>query len=780
MATDSRDSTMTYFSLALKRCSLALGLCTGLVAGGALAQSSPSWLAKGPAGGSLTGVLADPANSSVLYLGSEDNGVFVSSDSGGSWAQANTNLPLDSASARRHIYALASLGSNAIYAVTDSGLFVSAAGGSPSWQAVSLPSASAQCGGNFGSFRLATTASQLLVGCGDSALYATTGTGTNPSWTALPTLPEAVQSLGVIGGQVAVGAPSGKLYLPDSNPVSAWIDSEQNLASPNPRILPGDPIVGLAAASDAGSSWSFVCTASGRVFEADASTPASGAWSWTEISYKGQLPSGCNSLNLARVSSAPNWVLTLGADNAAYVSDPFAPAGASATQLYVSSDSSFVSLPIVRAAVQTSPASLSPLLWATGNGLFASSASSLATLAPAVSALTAPNTLPAPRQRLHNVNVNDFVQAGSVLYALVQDTAGLGYSDVWKSSDDGLSWSSAGQGLPSGVVLRQLVADGNGVPYLATSGGVYVYQSGVWSSWPAGQTYAARVRTLAVGASTLYVGLNAADGVLPNTAGLVLMPLVGGANFGLVTPVNTGMPGDFDVRALVVQGGKVWAGGGSAITSGPNAGLFDNAIYTAPDVSASGTPAAPSWTAVGAGAFSASAAPRLSRLAVSGNWVFGAGDGFVRQCSGSGCSWADVPGLPSFNGNPVAVTALATDGVTLYLGTGGLGLQAWTLGSSSPMSDISGSGSLALDSRVVNSVHLLGSQLYVATQAGLAQRQDSATTAAAASGGGGGGGCSMAVAGEHDPVLWLLLLAAAALAIKRRLARQARPGRERA
>jgi hypothetical protein len=299
--------------------------------------------------------------------------------------------------------------------------------------------------------------------------------------------------------------------------------------------------------------------------------------------------------------------------------------------------------------------------------------------------------------------------------------------------------------------------------YAGTNQGVYYRQGG--ASWLAlGNAY--DVRALAVGAQALYTGRNADASV---SGALVVQPLIGSTAFTPIESMPT-VPATFSVRALLVAAGSVYAAGGVRQSADPaDPSVYDNSVYVASDFVPATPLVAPTWRGVGSGSFSGSAI--LSQLAVGAGQVFAGGDGFLYQCSGAtGCGWGSIA-LPITSAlEPENVSALASDGTTLYVGTSSHGLLAMTLNSITGLVAVSGSGATALPSATVNGVRLLAGSLYVATAAGLATPVAVAVTPGGGGGGsGGGGGCSMANAGEPDPLLWLLVgLAALQIVIARR------------
>ena len=52
-----------------------------------------SWTSSGPAGGSITTMVADPANPATLYVGTHGAGIYKTEDNGRTWRAVNPGLP---------------------------------------------------------------------------------------------------------------------------------------------------------------------------------------------------------------------------------------------------------------------------------------------------------------------------------------------------------------------------------------------------------------------------------------------------------------------------------------------------------------------------------------------------------------------------------------------------------------------------------------------------------------------------------------------------------------
>lgn len=121
------------------------------------------------------------------------------------------------------------------------------------------------------------------------------------------------------------------------------------------------------------------------------------------------------------------------------------------------------------------------------------------------------------------------------------------------------------------------------------------------------------------------------------------------------------------------------------------------------------------------------------------------------------------------------VTGLSTDGSLLYVGTAGAGLLAFNVAAGTSAL-YNGNAPRDLPSSYINSTRVFGTQLFVASAAGLARPavcgdDNSCGTTPTSPGGtltggtgsanpvtwSGGGGCSIGSVDEPDPVLWALV-----------------------
>ncbi len=719
-------------------------LICGLGSLASWAQTAPTWSVLGPTGGSVTALLADPAEPlNILYAGSDVNGVFVSKDGGATWTAGNSGIR-----SGRHVHAMASLG-NFVYAATDDGVYFSPAGGTLGWSRLQSPQAADTASACAISLLLSAESRLYMASNCEPNIYVTSEAGqSKPAWvkTSLPAGPagsaSTVSALGLLGGSVAVGSLS-TIYRQDAN--QNWINSEATTDADGFPVLAGLLGEQVAAIVSSSSKWAFTCTLAGLVFQADLST--GGLLTWTRLQFAGDDPRTCNGLAVARVGAATQSVLAMASSDGAFATSVFDDGTVSAPGFVPGP--AFAMGSYVRAALQVDPAARSSLLWATESGLYASTAADLtqstllALSKPAP--LNGPARVDAPSQRLNNVQVQDVAQIGASLFAITQTDTGS-YVDVVVSTDRGANWTRTQLAGPLSPVtaIRALAADSaHNVLYAATDQGVYYLWQGTGAWTPLGNAY--DVRALAVGAQALYAGRRFDD-----SGCLELRPLVGGVPFDVI---QSAPRANFNVQSLVVSGGSVYVAGWLDV------GLsYDNAVYVASDFVPAKPALAPAWRMFGAESFASDS--RVNSLAVAAGVVFIGGNGFLMQNENG--AWGSVTGFAALPFPLVSVKALAVDTVNLYVGTAE-GLWAISLADRAfkGLVDISGVGTSALPSLVVNGVRLLGGSLFVATSSGLVTPV--VIVAPASPPADGGSGCSMSIAGEPDPVLWLLLFMAALL-----------------
>src|ERR1035437_7180676 len=85
-----RGGTMRHTNAWYTRLSISVAIATSL---SSVAYAGPGvWTSGGPYGGSARALAINPTTPATLYAGTYGSGVFKSTDSGGTWAAANTGL----------------------------------------------------------------------------------------------------------------------------------------------------------------------------------------------------------------------------------------------------------------------------------------------------------------------------------------------------------------------------------------------------------------------------------------------------------------------------------------------------------------------------------------------------------------------------------------------------------------------------------------------------------------------------------------------------------------
>ena len=224
------------------------------------------WTTNGPAGADIRALAIDPANPATLYAGALDGGVFKSTDSGGTWAAANTGLTTP------YVNALAIDPSTpaTLYAGTSGGIFKSADSGG-TWAAANTgltnlyvqalaidPSTPATL--------YAGTYGGVFKSVDSGVTWAAAGTGLPPYVDVLAIDPAAPATLyaGTLGPQFFKSIDSGDTWAyMGAGPNDPWgYDSATVLAiSPaTPATVYAGTWYGLYRSADAGQRWTAVNT----------------------------------------------------------------------------------------------------------------------------------------------------------------------------------------------------------------------------------------------------------------------------------------------------------------------------------------------------------------------------------------------------------------------------------------------------------------------------------------------------------------------------------------
>jgi photosystem II stability/assembly factor-like uncharacterized protein len=458
------------------------------------------WTSGGPYGGDIRALAINPANPATLYAGTFGGGVFKSTDSGGTWAAANTGLT----SLAINALAVNPLNPAIIYAGTDIGVLKSTDSGG-TWVA-----ASTGLSPYLHVYALAidpATPGTLFAGTeGGGVLKSADAGGT---WVAANTgLPNVnVQTLAINPSTpttLYAGTSGGFFKSTDSG--GTWVNSKTGLGSLNVMAVAISPVTpstlyagtggGVFKSTDSGSTWAAANAGlTNLLVTALAINPTNPA-----ILYAGTLAGGI----FKSTDSAGTWT----AVNAGLT----APYGPSVQALAVS---------------PTTPATLYA---GTYVGVFKSNNSG--------------GEWVSTNAGMNNLNVTDVAINPSTPATLFA----AGNGTVFKSTDSGRTWASANEGLTSVWVATlaidpvsptTLYAGAYGAVFKSTNSG------GAWSATGPGLP-ASGVNSLAIDPltpATLYAG-TVFGGVFKSTD-----------SGGTWTAVNVGLE-DWYIQDLAINPAK--------------------------------------------------------------------------------------------------------------------------------------------------------------------------------------------------------------------------------
>ncbi|HKQ79053.1 MAG TPA: Ig-like domain-containing protein [Blastocatellia bacterium] len=275
--------------------------------------------------------------------------------------------------------------------------------------------------------------------------------------------------------------------------------------------------------------------------------------------------------------------------------------------------------------------------------------------------------------------INSLLNAGGALFA------GTNGGGVYRSSDDGQSWTAVNNGLSGqGLNVYALLSVGATL-YAGTDGGVYRSSDGA-QSWTAGRVFICCVHTLLSVGTNLYAG---------TYGGGVIRSSDGGQNW---TVVNNGLSGyGLYVVAFHSVGTNLYAG------------TYGGGVYRSSD-------GGESWTVVNNGL--PNGGLYVNALLSVGVDLYAGTLGGVYRSSNGGQSWTSVSG--GLSGNEMRVNALRSVGTNLYAGTdGGVyrssnGGQSWT----------AVSNGLSGGSRFVYALSQVETNLYAGTGNGVYRSSD--------------------------------------------------------
>jgi hypothetical protein len=199
-------------------------------------QAYSQWVqTKGPYGREVTSLAV---NGGTIFSGTNDDGVFLSTNNGTSWKAVDSGLT------NTHVYSLAVNGSRNVFAGTDGGgVFLSTNNGT-SWVSSGL--------GGCGVTSFAISDSTIFLGTYGRGVFLSTDNGT--SWKAVNSglTNTSVFSLAVSGGNIFAGTDSGGIFLSTNNGTS-WVSS--GLGG---NIFAGTDSGGIFLSTNNGTSWNAV------------------------------------------------------------------------------------------------------------------------------------------------------------------------------------------------------------------------------------------------------------------------------------------------------------------------------------------------------------------------------------------------------------------------------------------------------------------------------------------------------------------------------------------
>jgi photosystem II stability/assembly factor-like uncharacterized protein len=218
------------------------------------------WTPLGPEGGLITAVVIDPSNSSILYAGAYGGGVFKSTNSGATWAGANSGLNL----AYVTTLSIDPSNPNTVYCATQGGLFKSTNGGA-SW---AVPfNGTANLTVPPGDIVVDPANSNIVYAAGGNNVHKSTNggaswamlssglSGTGAQTLALDTASSNILYVGFSNGGVFKSIDGGAMW----NPVSSGLPSDTifDLAidSSNSNTMYAAQNAGLSKSTDGGANW---------------------------------------------------------------------------------------------------------------------------------------------------------------------------------------------------------------------------------------------------------------------------------------------------------------------------------------------------------------------------------------------------------------------------------------------------------------------------------------------------------------------------------------------
>jgi photosystem II stability/assembly factor-like uncharacterized protein len=454
------------------------------------------WTSGGPYSGDVYALAINPTNPATLYAGTNGDGVFKSTDSGGTWAAARTGLTAWSA-----VYALAinPMTPATLYAGADGGVFKSTDSGG-TWAAAStgLP--------NVGVSALAinpATPSTLYAATFGSGVFKSTDSG--GTWAAAstgltgqrvqalainPTTPSTLYA-GTEGGGVCKSTDSGGTWAAASTGLTTGSVYALAISPTNPATLyagaDGQSGHGVVFKStDSGGTWAVASTGlTTWSVQALAINPMTPSTLYAGTPGGGVFKSTDSGSTWAASNAGPTslyaWALAINPSNPATLY-----AGTWGDWVFKSTDSGGTWAPtgptnLSVEALAINPATPTTLYAGTWNSGVFKSTDSGATWAAASAGLRDVFYLPVYPRALA---INPTTPA--TLYAGLSDSTTNAKGGVFKSTDSGGTWVAANNGLASTSVVSLAIN-----PATPTTLYAGTWDSGVFKSTDSGGTWTA-------------------------------------------------------------------------------------------------------------------------------------------------------------------------------------------------------------------------------------------------------------------------------------------------
>lgn len=476
---------------------------------------------------------------SILFAGTNDSGVYSSTNKGTNWIRITNGLP-----SNMSVTVLTVLGTNIFAGFFNglSSLYISTNNGA-NWTGIS----------SHHTLSLAISGTNIFAGTYSDGVFLSTNNGSN--WTpinnGLTGLALTIRSLLVVGSNIFAGTPWGIYKSTDNG--GSWNQSNNGILQANvscltvlgTNILAGEFSYnrGIFLSTNSGASWSqlnngligsslviyFLQVSGTNIFAGTlggVSFSSNNGTNWTSV---GLMNYTINSFAVL-TSTSGNRLYSGTYGGGIFFSSNF---GSSWTQV-----NNGLTNKRINALIVTPNASGKRIFAGTeGNGVFLSTNSGTS-WTPYNSGL----------QSLY-IRALSGIQTGTFSTLLFAGTNG-----VYRSADNGASWTSANNGLTSGIVNTFLVTETN--IFAGTNSGVFLStNSGTY--WTVAGLSSKDINALAVSGTNLFAGV----GIYPYG---IFLSTNNGINW---EDVSTGLP-NLPIRTLVVSGTNLFAGVGNDITGG--------------------------------------------------------------------------------------------------------------------------------------------------------------------------------------------------------------------